>query len=169
MLVPVVGVGLLLTLALLVLPLSRVRQVVLTAFARFARAALLAVFGACGTFLVAPDSAPEWTAPLLEPVVRLTHSLAGPDAPAGLPWLVFAALAALAALPLLVAVELALGLTRQTRLVQQLRTEVRTAAAWVDARMAALGIAPPPPLTERSAAADAVRTPPEPIVLQLMK
>jgi hypothetical protein len=60
----------------------------------------------------------------------------------------------------LMAVELGLNLAAQTAQVQSLRKEMRQAAAWVDARLAAIGIVEPPypPLpSEAAAAVEALR------------
>jgi len=159
MLVPILGLALVSMLALVVLPVPRVRQFLLTAATRFGQTGLLALLAACGTFLVTPDAAPAWTKPLLAPVVQMTESAFGAPAPAGLPWLTLAVFVVAAVLPVLIALELAIGVTRQTRVVNELRADLRTATEWVDTRLFALGLSrtPMPQATESAAAAEAFR------------
>lgn len=83
------------------------------------------------------------------------------DAASGLPWLLIAILAVGVSLPVLMLIELGLNLSAQTAQVQALRKELRQAAAWVDSRLAAVGITGPsyPPLpNEAAAAVEALRS-----------
>jgi hypothetical protein len=59
MLSTVLGLTVLVLLAVIVLPVPRVRRR-LTGTARMIQAAVLAFLGACGTFFVQPQTAPDW-------------------------------------------------------------------------------------------------------------
>ena len=139
MLTTVLGIGLLLVLALAVLPLPRTRRWLLTASARLGQTVVLAFLGACGTFFVQPQAAPEWLTRVASPLLEGTLGLPI-DFSSGLPWLILAVLAVGICLPVLIVVELAIAFSSQTAQVQSLRKEVRQAAAWVDNRLAILGI-----------------------------
>jgi hypothetical protein len=155
----VLGFAVLMLLVVAVLPVPRVRQWLLSASARLGRGVVLACLGACGTFFADPRAAPEWLTAALAPLVHCTLGLSL-DAGSGLPWLLLAVAAVAVALPVLMAVELGLNLAAQTAQVQSLRKEMRQAAAWVDARLAAIGIVEPPypPLpSEAAAAVEALR------------
>jgi hypothetical protein len=175
------GLALIGSLAVAVLPVPRVRRWLLTAAARLGQAVVLAALGACGTFFVQPQAAPAWLADVARPLVEGTLGLTL-DTSTSLPWLLLAVLAVGVSLPVLLAVELAVSLADQAALVQSLRREIRQAAAWVDQRLAALGVTGPsyPAVaSEGAAAAEAIRsagpggkhTPPvpAPLVLDLLK
>jgi hypothetical protein len=181
MLSTVLGIALLGLMAVAVLPVPRVRRWLLTAAARLGQAVVLACLGACGTFFVRPQDAPDWLTAAVRPLVEGTLGLTL-DAASGLPWLVLAVLAVGVSLPVLMAVELALNLSTQTAQVQALRQEIRRAAAWVDNRLNALRVGGPPyPAlpNEGAAAAEALRSAgqsarqapsaPAPLVLDLLK
>jgi len=181
MLSTVLGFALLMLLAVVVLPVPRVRRLLLTGTARLGQAVVLAFLGACGTFLVQPQSAPDWLILAAHPLLEGTLGMQ-PDAASGLPWLVLAVLAVGVSLPVLLVVELALSLSSQTAQVQALRKEIRQAAAWVDSRLALQGVTGPayPALpNEAAAAAEALRSAghgdkqipsaPVPLVLDLLK
>ncbi len=150
--------------ALAVLPVPRARRLVLTGAARFAQAALLALLGLCGTFFVRPELAPPALVTALEPVRACAIRLVPADVqlPDGAVWLAVALAAVLVAVPVLIVLELAVSLSRQWALVQTLRAELRTAAAWVDSRLSALGFATgqPPTAQEARAAAEIFRAVP---------
>ncbi len=137
---------------------------------------MLAFLGACGTFFVQPEVAPNWLVSAVNPILEGIRSLV-PMSP-GLPWLLLAVSAVLVALPILIALELAVNLSRQTSLVHALRKELRLVAAWVDSRLFALGLShSPPPLDQEAlASAEVFRTTGQPNtqpndahVLDLMK
>jgi hypothetical protein len=148
------GFTLLLVLAVVIMPVPRVRQWLWTTAARMSQAMVLAFLGACGTFFVQPSAAPEWLVKAADPIINSTLGLPL-DANSGLPWLVVAVLAVVVTLPVLMLVELGLNLSTQTVQVQSLRKELRQAATWVDSRLGAVGIVGPayPPLTSEGAAA----------------
>src|SRR5262249_13282274 len=104
------------------------------------------------------------------------------DVASGWPWLALALLAVAVTSPVLMAVELAVNLSSQAAQVQSLRQEIHQAAAWVDSRLAVLGVTGPtyPTLPdEADAAAEALlsagradyHSPPSPapLVLDLLK
>ena len=171
-----VGLVVLGLVSLAVLPVPRVRRWLLSAFARLVQGMTLAAVGACGTFFVAPDAAPDWVAAALvgpvDDALGLTLS-----ASSGLPWLALGVLAVGLAVPVLVLVELAVGVADQAALARSVRADVRSAAAWFDRRLAALGYPaePFPFATEadhgREAFRTAGRTPdePAPLVLDLVR
>jgi len=178
----IVGVVLLSLLALLVLPVPRVRRLLLTAASRFSQAALLGGLGACGAFLVQPNAAPDWTRVLLDPATAMAGSVwPDPTVPPGLPWLVLAVVVVVVSLPLLIALDLALSLTQQADLVHSFRKELRFAASWLDTRLVDLGLARDrlPLYPEAAAVAEAFRMAGQssssstalggPIVLDLLK
>ena len=155
------GFLVLLVAGVAVLPVPRVRRLLLTAATRLGQAVLLAFLGACGTFFVQPDIAPAWLASTLAPLLEGIRGAVPDLGPAsrGLPWLLLAVSAVLIALPVLIALELAVGLSRQTSLVHALHKELRLAAAWIDGRLFALGLGDPPPISrEANAAAEVFRT-----------
>jgi hypothetical protein len=181
MLYTIFGFALLFLLAIMVLPVPRVRQWLWTSLARMSQAAILACLGACGTFFVQPNAAPQWLIDAADPMIE--GSLGMPlDATSGLPWLVIAVFAVGVSLPVLMLVELGLNLSAQAAQMQALRKEMRQAAAWVDSRLASLGItgpAYPPVPNEAAAAAEALRSAnhadkaqssaPVPLVIDLLK
>jgi hypothetical protein len=128
----VLGFGLLAMLAAAVLPVPRVRRLLLTGSARLVQGAALAFLGACAAFFVCPDAAPAWVRDVLAPVLEGTRGLlpAPGGAPSGWPWLAVAALAVGVSLPFLIAVELAAGLSTQSALVLSLRKELTPCWAW---------------------------------------
>lgn len=181
MLSTVLGLAFLSLMAAAVLPVPRVRQLLLTAGARLGQAMLLAFLGACGTFFVQPQTAPEWltlaASPLLEESLGLSL-----DGASGLPWLVLAVVVVGVHLPILIIIELAITLSRQAALVQSLRTEIQQAASWVDSRLERLGFSGPAYPTmpsETAAATEALRSAsqsanqaperPAPLVLDLLQ
>jgi hypothetical protein len=160
MLYNIFGFGLLSLLAITVLPVPRVRRWLWAALTRMSQAIVLAFLGACGTFFVQPHAAPQWLIDAADPVIEGTLGLPL-DAASGVPWLVIAVLAVGVSLPVLMLVEVCLNLSVQAAQVQALRKELRQAAAWVDSRLAAVGITGPvyPRLpNEAAAATEALRS-----------
>jgi hypothetical protein len=149
------GIGLLLVLTIAVLPVPRVRRLLLTASARLGQATLLAFLGACGTFFIHPEAAPSWLqitfSPVLEGMNRLTP--ASLNTLPGLPWLVLAILAVGVGLPLLIVIELAASLAKQSALVGTLGRDLCAAAGWFDRRLSALGFTGPVCPSSRNTAA----------------
>ena len=88
------GFGLLIMLAIAMLPVPRVRRMLLIGSARLMQAIVLAFLGACGTFFVHPEAAPIWVRNILDPIVEGTQSFLPSAAAAmpGLSWLVLAVL-----------------------------------------------------------------------------
>ena len=177
----VFGLGLLIVLAVLVLPVPRVRRWLLTVAARLGQAVILAGLGACGTFFVQPRAAPQCLTlaarPLFDDLLMLPL-----DNDSGLPWLVLAVLVVAVSLPVLLAVEWALSLSIQTAQLQALRRELRRLAVWIENRLAAFGMTSaglPPLANECAAASEALRSAgqsdkqlsptPVPLVLDLLK
>jgi hypothetical protein len=124
---------------------------------------------------------PHWLVGVVGPLLEGALGLS-PTTGSGLPWLVLAVLAVGVSLPILIVVELAISFSSQTAQLQALRKEIRHAAAWVDNRLALLGVAGPaysPVPNEGAAASEALRsaghggnqTPsaPAPLVLDLLK
>jgi hypothetical protein len=171
----VLGLGLLALLGIAVLPVPRVRRLLLTGLVRLGQAITLAFLGACGTFFVQPQDAPGWASPLIEGTLEYLPT----DTAPGVPWLAVAVAAVAVALPMLILVELAANISGQKALVQSLRKEVRGAARWLDARLTAFGINGPRyplPPNEGTYATEALRsagltnnTAPAPLVLDLVK
>ena len=164
--------------AVAVLPVPRVRRLMLTGVSRLSQGALLALLGTCGTFLVRPDAAPDWANSAIAPLVEGMQNLlpASDPLPAGVPWFAVALVASVSVLPILIVLELAVKLSQQTALVQTLQKELRQVAAWVDSRLFALGSSrnEPPLAQEAFAAAEALRGTaqphtPRPCVLDLMQ
>jgi hypothetical protein len=154
------GFALLTFLATAVLPVPRLRRLLLTALARMGQAALLAVLGACGTFFVDPGATPKWLTLAAAPLVESTLGLSLGTG-SGLLWLVVAVLAVVVSLPVLMAIELGLSLSAQTVQVEALRKEIGQAAAWVDDRLTLVGISRPTCRvvpSEAAAATDALRS-----------
>jgi hypothetical protein len=175
-----VGFTLLVFLAVAVLPVPRVRRLLLTGTAHLVQAAVLAFLGACGTFFVDPQAAPDWLTAVARPPLEGTLGLPL-SSTSGWPWLLLAVLGVALSLPLLMIFELVVNLSSLTTLVQTLRKEVRQAATWVNGRLAALGASGPayPAWTEEAvAAAEALSgagqegkhgpSAPEPLVLDLL-
>lgn len=79
------GFALLITLAIAMLPVPRVRRMLLIASARFVQASVLAFLGACGTFFVEPQAAPRWVDAALHPLIEGTQTFlpatTAPDRP----------------------------------------------------------------------------------------
>jgi hypothetical protein len=177
----VLGFALLLLLGVAILPVPRVRRWLLTGMARLGQAVVLGFLGACGTFFVKPQAAPDWLSVDALTLLEGTLGLA-PDTASGWPWLVLAVLVVGISLPVLLVVELAVSLSSQTAQVQALRQEVHQAAAWIDGRLAGLGASGPAYsalLNEAAAASEALRSAghagnqspsdPAPLVLDLLK
>lgn len=103
------GLCVLLLFAIVVLPVPRVRRLLLLGLVRLVQAVILAFLGACGTFFVQPDAAPAWVQPMLLTVLEGTSAFlpASVEAMPGSPWLVLAVVAVGISLPPLIIVELA--------------------------------------------------------------
>ena len=172
------GLSLIGLLSVCVLPVPRVRRLLFLGTTRLGQAILLALLGACGTFFVEPDAAPDWLVAAARPVLDGVFGTL-PNLAAHLNWLLLAVLAVAVSLPPLLLLELASSLSSATVLVHGLRKEIRQAAAWVDNRLAALGASGLPYTglpSEISAASEALRTSssrdnhkPVPLVLDLLK
>ncbi len=134
----VLGLGLVALLMVAVVPAPRVHRMLLTGLNRLVQAASLAFLGACGTFFIKPEAAPDWLRHTAQPLLEHTVGT-WPDPGSGWPWLVVAALVVGVALPMMLLVELAINLSRMTSLVEGLRKEIRHAATWLDCRLAAFG------------------------------
>lgn len=114
----------LLVLALLGLPLARMRQITLAAIHNLVQIALWTVVVVAGVFLFWPDLEPQPLASAVEPVVAGYQSVTPPGMH-GFFWLGIAVLFAAAALPILTHLEYARRIAEHTAALARLGRELR--------------------------------------------